>query len=1594
MDATYSDNTRILCTKAAVIRVIAALVPTDRRGTWTCESLAVEHAEVIKGALGLNTLYDPPPTTGAVADIVFVHGLGGGSRKTWSYFPDPAHFWPREWLPTDPEFQGVRVHTFGYNSDWAERGQSKMDIHSFSQSLLGALKNEPSIRRDRTRIILVGHSMGGNVAKKAYILARQDPSCKDFAGRVHSMIFLGTPHHGSNLAATLDNVLSAAWGKKLYVKDLAPNSQILTHINDAFRHVAPDIHLWSFYETLPVRGSIMNRIVVEKDSATLGYPNERIAAMVADHRQVYPNYQSLRHLAAGYSLEAVGCRLRSFLSIKDRWVDVMEAHRLLKEPETCVWFIEKPFFKSWNSENTPILWLMGKPGSGKSIISCHVIEHSRPPHAYCSYFFFKRGALAYQMAMQDSWCETEGWSGVEGDEGYAWTKLFSNCIFHIGPSRHLWVIDGLDECANFNASFNRVFRRIRVFVTSRKLNAIVHGISGLGAHVHVHHLSDSDTLDDRRRYLTRRLNEIPTFEPGEDREPMRERILQESSGFFLWIRLVCEELEKAWTEDMREAALRKIPAGLRDFSSIMVQSIDMARNVSLAKCLLTWIVLATRPLTADELRCVVKLELNQKVMKAARAIPMICGQMVFVGEDEKAHMIHETARGFLLDERLSSQLAVHREKGHNRLASTLIRYLSSQFLKPQQAKLQSRHKLKIFAKPVAAPPRDMTPDTTLLDYAATMFSEHLSRCDSADDDLMKDVCTFLKTKVLSWIEYIAKSKDLTILTRTAMNLREYLARRTKSRPSIDPSARLVEGWATDLCRVAAKFGAQLLANPSSAHNIIPSLSPPDTIISGTSGTSNNDDFQSGLSTAVSHGNRLFAVGFSSGRILLYDSVSVQRMMGMTHPERVKSLHFGHDDQYLASAGAQHLLLWDPKSGAMLYSFHLQSPPLDLIFLGTEELLGIFQSSELTKWDLGTGERETISWKDVAIDDYDYPFLEDAIPCQMPIKATFTAVKNDILLAVAYRNHPVLIWNALELEYMGECTADANNGVDDMVFNPNPKFTALLVSYSDGRLCVFNYGTMTMIATLHNVYANRMEISSDGRFLLTAPCHGVIKMSKFDRDRDGNAMIVPIYGITSVDTPLRGLTFSSDGSRFLDLRGQQCRVWAPTVLLQKDDELESISNSLTSSLVKPDALSESARPQITTPLVVSADGRYVVAGDRGGGVALYSTDDGQKITTLNHHASGAKVVAVALGEAKKLVISADNHWHVLVAEVTSPLSDLADTTRSLANEPATAHVVLDREFGGAVKGLLVNMAANRLLVSSHPDVDGQSIDELWELPSGTVLGRATSPVTAVADPPPDVGGNAASGTASAPCSAFRHPCNPDWFVIVSGDIARVFAWDDYSKITGTDCIRLERTMSAPPLPSPPQQPIQSVLRSRRQPKGPYKQQSAASYHVGPGGLVVELLRSSSSHLLACAPGHLYAWPPRVFDPVSEIRTTEEANTILDAIGTNVLAMLGWTGTSTLVFLDANLWVCSIDLQADSSARIRFHFFALSEWRSADGELRCALVGPSTPVTPQAKTVTGTQDSIKVVFATGHHLVVVGCSGYGLEHPLESDDVRYL
>lgn len=231
----------------------------ERPEEW-CEAPQI-YINDITARFGLQTVYVPDAIDG---DIVFVHGLGGSARKTWSSTRELDSFWPG-WLPED-ETDGdgdepaalsrFRISTFGYNAKF-KGAATNLDIIDFAKDLLlqlatdlGSQKGEREQRA--TPILFVVHSLGGLVVKKAVALGRHDRQYAAVAARIRGVVFLATPHHGSAYAPVLNRVLAitpARAAPRAYIAALGVQSTVIQDINDGFQLYANDLLLFSFYET-------------------------------------------------------------------------------------------------------------------------------------------------------------------------------------------------------------------------------------------------------------------------------------------------------------------------------------------------------------------------------------------------------------------------------------------------------------------------------------------------------------------------------------------------------------------------------------------------------------------------------------------------------------------------------------------------------------------------------------------------------------------------------------------------------------------------------------------------------------------------------------------------------------------------------------------------------------------------------------------------------------------------------------------------------------------------------------------------------------------------------------------------------------------------------------------------------------------------------------------------------------------------------------------------------------------------------------------------------------------------------------------------
>ncbi|EAW20720.1 LipA and NB-ARC domain protein [Aspergillus fischeri NRRL 181] len=244
---------------------------------------------------GIIILHDPSTTDEknrvhkTVFDLVAIHGLNGDPINTWTH-TETGVMWLRDLLPA--AIPDIRIMTFGYNARF-KNFTAQQDLRSISLKLLAELVDLRTTEDEKSRpIVFVCHSLGGIIAKKALLIGCTQEQ-EQVQQAVYGILFLGTPHNGSSLAAmgkVLANIVSAfspIRTPRALIGTLQKDSEVLLEITEDFLKRRRKVQLVSFYELeFTSIGPFLRRLIVDQRSAILNVPHEIAVPQFADHRNI------------------------------------------------------------------------------------------------------------------------------------------------------------------------------------------------------------------------------------------------------------------------------------------------------------------------------------------------------------------------------------------------------------------------------------------------------------------------------------------------------------------------------------------------------------------------------------------------------------------------------------------------------------------------------------------------------------------------------------------------------------------------------------------------------------------------------------------------------------------------------------------------------------------------------------------------------------------------------------------------------------------------------------------------------------------------------------------------------------------------------------------------------------------------------------------------------------------------------------------------------------------------------------------------------------------------------------------------------------
>ncbi|KAI6553144.1 hypothetical protein MCOR04_010777 [Pyricularia oryzae] len=360
--------------------------------------------------------------------------------------------------------------------------------------------------------------------------------------------------------------------------------------------------------------------------------------------------------------------------------------------QSCSWLLQAQLFQHWFDPmycQTPLLWLNGKPGSGKSVLASLIIEEARKlPDISVAFFYcnesdpatrdfvaIARSILAQLLAQDDSLLlhlehRMSTPTGKAPQAVLSDMKLAKELLTVALRSRKTYIIlDGIDECdRNQRKEICRWYREVVEGLPRLKYDEIrclfISQDDGVGrkdlSSLSTLRLTPESNLEDIKAFsrhwqgqIERRFDSVKKHNLD-----FTEIVTARSQGMFIFARCVFEELYnqpsgQAVLDEWREDRFPKDLEDLYERILLRIIGTGTANQQDASKKLLSWIAVARRPLRWYEIQASYSINLDDETINTEEGrlrgtAKDHCASFVDVRADQTVSFVHGTVRTFLM----------------------------------------------------------------------------------------------------------------------------------------------------------------------------------------------------------------------------------------------------------------------------------------------------------------------------------------------------------------------------------------------------------------------------------------------------------------------------------------------------------------------------------------------------------------------------------------------------------------------------------------------------------------------------------------------------------------------------------------------------------------------------------------------------------------------------------------------------------------------------------------------------------------------------------------------------------------------------------
>jgi hypothetical protein len=243
------------------------------------------------------------------------------------------------------------------------------------------------------------------------------------------------------------------------------------------------------------------------------------------------------------------------------------------------------------------------------------------------------------------------------------------------------------------------------------------------------------------------------------RDAVLDHLFSNANNTFLWVALVCQNLEKIprW---MTLAKLNAFPPGLDSLYERMVEQICNSDNADICKRILASIAIVYRPITLKELTSFIEiLEDMSDDLESLGEIISLCGSFLTIREGT-IYFVHQSAKDYLLTKAFDKIFPSGRGEAHYIIFSGSLQVIS-RTLRPDV------YSLRALGYPIERVKQPDPDPLAVSRYSCIYWVDHLcdwnsNSCANHKVDLQDGgmVDVFVRKKYLYWLEALSLCRSM------------------------------------------------------------------------------------------------------------------------------------------------------------------------------------------------------------------------------------------------------------------------------------------------------------------------------------------------------------------------------------------------------------------------------------------------------------------------------------------------------------------------------------------------------------------------------------------------------------------------------------------------------------------------------------------------------------------------------------------------------------------------------------------------------------------------------------------------------------------